>query len=281
MYREDMPTKVTTARAVPVPDRKALDRYGNPTRWILKIVDPPELRGIIAFPEGFEPRPGHEYVVEIAKHGRSYAVVRLHEHRWEVERREEDPYTVRIALRCRCGEKDYRYVEKFSAPIASEGRWYISYALELRRRARELAASVPPVRYYYVAARDAGAAERLLAALGRRTLDETYPELCRWNAVEVYDSEAGKWREVEAWRGADDKSWLCTEYPPAGYVPVLGWIDAAAYRRAAEMRAEAERLWRVSEDVLGQRIDVGRCLPDGRGGCRRYASALAELLGLA
>ena len=65
-------------RAEAVPDRKAVDRFGNPQRYILRVVDPPQYRGLIAFPLDFEPQPGGVYLVEPAVVAERYAKVRLH-----------------------------------------------------------------------------------------------------------------------------------------------------------------------------------------------------------
>lgn len=53
-------------KAIPVKSRKdPTDRWGNP-KYILMITEPPELRGLIAFPDE-EVMPDREYKVEIVK----------------------------------------------------------------------------------------------------------------------------------------------------------------------------------------------------------------------
>ncbi len=266
---------VETVEAVAIPDRKSLDRFGNPTRWILKVTKPRELYGLIAFPEGFEVKPGVVYVVDVVRRGKNYAVVKLHEHVWMEHSRYEDGYVVEIVLRCRCGAWNVQRIEKFAIPPFIDGwknRWYIRYATELRRRADEVVRSAPPRRYYYIAVRNADAVERLFDAIRRGK------DVCKQHAITIYDDEAGKSRTIDAWRGAPDKSWVCSEHPPLGYVAVLGYVDAESFRRYSEAKAEAERLRELSEEILGQKIDIGQCIPDGRGACRRYASRLASFI---
>ncbi len=62
-------------KAIAIPDRKSLDRFGNPTKWILKVSEPHELCWLIAFPKGFEVKPGVVYVADV---GRNYAIAQLH-----------------------------------------------------------------------------------------------------------------------------------------------------------------------------------------------------------
>jgi hypothetical protein len=65
-------------RAYPVPDKKSVDEWGNPSRWILRLEN-----GKIAFPDGFEIDPRRrEYLVEIVKEAPRYAIVKLHKHKW-------------------------------------------------------------------------------------------------------------------------------------------------------------------------------------------------------
>jgi len=263
----------------PIPDKKAVDKYGNPLRWILKVVDPPELRGLIAFPEGFTVSPGSQYVVEIVKRGKNYTVVRLHEHAYKEVRKEEDPYLIKIVLQCKCGAWRVEHVEKFAVPLVDgwKNRWYIKHAVELRNQSENIIKNAPPRKYYYVAVKNADAAEKLFATMMRRSLDEVSSVICKEHEFKIYDDEERKWRTLDAWRGADDKSWVCSNSPPIGYVPVLGWVDRDSFAKYEVAKSEAERLWNVAEDVLGSRIDIGRCIPDGRG-CRRYASRIAEFL---
>lgn len=263
-------------KCVPIPDRKATDKYGNPLRWILKVVDPPELRGLIAFPEDFSVSPGNQYIAEIVKQGKNYAVVQLHKHKWEVVKKDEDPYLVKIVSRCRCGAWHVEHVEKFKMPFVDgwRDRWYIRYAVELRKRSEDVVKNAPPRRYYYVAARDAEAAEQLFNTMKRRSLEEVSSIICEEHESTIYDDEERKWRTLDAWRGARDKSWVCSNSPPIGYVPVLGWVDADAFEQYMKAKAESERLWNVAEDVLGSRVDIGRCIPNGR----RYVSKIAEFL---
>ena len=263
-----------TVRAVPIPDKKSTDKFGNPLRWILRITEPRELRGLIAFPRGFEVVPGREYVVEIIRREKNYAVVRLHEHRWVEARREEDPYIIKTVFRCSCGSWKVEHVEKYRMPLADgwKLRWYVQYAVELRRRSEEVRKNAPPRRYYYIAVRGNDAVERLFHKLKQSE------EVCEEHESVIYDDEANKYRVVDAWRGSSDKSWLCTEYPPLGYVPVWGWVDGESFEKYEKAKTESERLWNISNDILKQQIDIGRCLPDGRGGCRRYVSTLSEFL---
>jgi hypothetical protein len=257
----------------PIPDKKAVDKYGNPLRWILKVVDPPELRGLIAFPEGFTVSPGSQYVVEIVKRGKNYAVVRLHEHMWTIEKVDEDPYIKKIILRCKCGAWKVEHIQKFHLPFVErwKDRWYIRYALELRRHAEATIKSTQPPRYYYIAVKSADAAEKLFNAIKRSE------EICELHESVIYDDEAGKWRRTEAWRGATDKSWVCTMHPPLGYTPVWGWVDKETFDAYRKAKAKAEELWRASDVILKQRIDIGRCMPSNNG-CRRYVSTLSEFL---
>jgi hypothetical protein len=265
-------------RAVPIPDRKALDKYGNPTRWILKIIEPRELRGLIAFPRDFEVKPATEYVVDIVRREKNYAIVRMHQHRWEEYSRYEDAYVVKIFLRCRCGAFNIQHIEKFNMPLVAgwKNRWYIQHAVELRRRAEEMLKNAPPIRYYYVAVRNAEAVEELFAVMKRKTLKEVEQIICKQHEVTIYDDEERKWRTLETWRGSRDKSWLCTEHPPYGYVAILGWVDADAASAYAKAKAESERLWDTAEEILGQKIDIGQCIPGPT--CQRYASRLASFL---
>ena len=262
-----------TVKCTPIPDRKSLDKYGNPTRWILRVIEPQELRGLVAFPEGFNVVPNKDYIVDIVKRGKNYAVVRLHEHTWAIEKVDEDPYIKKIILRCKCGAWKVEHLQKFHLPFVERWRekWYIRYALELRRRAEEAVRNAPPPMYYYVAARDVEAAEKLFNALKRSE------EICESHESVIYDDEAGKWRRVEAWRGAADKSWVCTQYPPLGYTPVWGWVDKFTFEQYRKAKTEAEELWRASDDILRQRIDIGRCMPSNSE-CRRYVSTLSEFL---
>jgi hypothetical protein len=269
-----------TAKGVPIPDRKSVDRFGNPTRWILRIVEPQELRGMIAFPEGFTVRPNQMYTVEIVRRGKNYAVVRLHEHVYEEVRREEDPYLIKIVYRCKCGAIDVRYITKYNLPFVDgwKNRWYVRYAVQLRQQSESIIRNAPAPQYYYVAVRNAEVAEKLFATMRRRSLDEASSVICKEYRSVIYDDEEKKWRTLEAWRGAEDKSWVCTNSPPVDYIPTLGWVDKNTFEEYTKAKIESERLWNVAEDVLGIRIDVGRCIPDGRGGCRRYASRIAEFL---
>lgn len=273
-----METQKTTVKATAIPDKKSLDRFGNPTKWILKVVEPRELYGLIAFPE-FEVKPGI-YVVDVVKRGKNYAVVRPHQHIWEEVRREEDPYTVKIVFRCRCGAWNVERIEKFGAPLVDDwkSRWYIKHAVELRRRSEEIVKNAPPPRHMYILARDAEAAEKLLTTLRRKSVEEALSEICKEYESTIYDDEEMKWRTIDAWKGAKDKSWICDNYPQLGYVPVLGWVDYASYIQYKTAKNEAEKLWNAAEEILGERVDVGQCIPDGSGGCRRYASRLASFL---
>ena len=262
-------------KAVPIPDKKSTDKFGNPLRWILRIAEPRELRGLIAFPRGFEVVPGKEYVVEIIRREKNYAVVRLHEHRWVEARREEDPYIIKIVFRCSCGAWKVEHVKKHHMPLVDgwKLRWYVQYAVELRRRSEEVRKNAPPRRYYYIAVRrEHDTVERLFHAVKQSE------EICREHETVIYDDENGKWRTVEAWRGAKDKSWLCTEYPPFGYIAVLGWVDKESFVGYKKAKEESERLWNQAEEILGERIDIGQCIPESRGACRRYASRLASFL---
>lgn len=264
----------------PIPDKKTTDRFGNPLKWILKVVDPPELRGLIVFPEGFEVQPNKEYTVEIVKRSKNYAIAKLHEHKWEVVKRDEDQYLIKIISRCRCGAWHVEHIPKFYLPLVDgwRDRWYIQYALELRRRAEATLKNAPPKRYYYVAVKNADAAEKLFTVMKRRSLDEVSSVICKEHESTIYDDEERKWRTLDAWRGADDKSWICSSFPPIGYTPAIGWVDKNTFEEYTKAKIESERLWNVAEDVLGSRIDIGRCIPDGRGCCRRYASRIAEFL---
>jgi len=265
-------------KCIPIPDRKSTDKYGNPLRWILKVVDPPEF-GLIVFPE-FEVQPNKEYLVEIVKRGKNYAVARPHTHVWEQVRKEEDPYLIKIVSRCKCGVWHVEHIEKFHLPFVErwKNRWYIRHAMELRKRSEDVVKNAPPRRYYYVAVRNAEAVERLFDTMRKRSLDEISSVICKEHESTIYDDEERKWRTLEAWKGADDKSWICSSSPPIGYTPVLGWVDQDSFEEYTKAKIESERLWNVAEDVLGSRIDIGRCIPDGRGGCRRYASKIAEFL---
>ena len=262
-----------TVKCIPMPDRKSLDKYGNPTRWILRVIEPQELRGLVAFPEGFNVIPNREYIVDIVKRGKNYAVVRLHEHTWTIEKVDEDPYIKKIILRCKCGTWKVEHVQKFHLPFVErwKDRWYIRYAVQLRQQSENIIKNAPPRRYYYVAIRDVEAAEKLFNAIKRSE------EICELHKSVIYDDEAGKWRTVEAWRGAADKSWVCTAHPPLGYTPVWGWVDKETFDAYRKAKAEAEELWRASDDILRQYIDVGRCIPSSYG-CRHYVSTLSEFL---
>ena len=86
-------TMVTTT-ATPVPDKKT-DRYGNPTRWILKLSN-----GKIAFPQGFtvDPRE-YQYLVDVVVEKPNYAIVKLHQHHYVIEKDNEE-----IIVKCQlCG----------------------------------------------------------------------------------------------------------------------------------------------------------------------------------
>jgi hypothetical protein len=268
------------AKCEPIPDKNSTDKFGNPTRWILRIVEPRELRGMIAFPEGFVVKPNQIYIVNIVRKGKNYAVVRLHEHVYEEVHREEDPYLIKIVSRCKCGSWRVEHIEKFAVPLVDgwKNRWYIRHATELRKRSEDVVKNAPRPTYYYVAVRNAEATERLFDTMRRRSLDEVSSVICKEHESTIYDDEERKWRTLDAWRGADDKSWVCSNSPPIGYIPVLGWVDKNTFEEYAKAKIESERLWNVAEDVLGSRIDIGRCIPDGRGGCRRYASRIAEFL---
>ncbi len=263
-----------TVKAIAIPDKKSLDRFGNPTKWILKVIEPRELYGLIAFPEGFEVKPG-VYVVDIIRRGKNYAVVKLYEHVWIEYKRDENPYTTKVVFQCvKCGAWDIEYIQKFGLPLVEgwKNRWYIHYAVEMRRRSDEVVRSASPPLYYYIAVRNADAAEKLFYTM------KSGKEVCELHEVKIYDDEAGKTRTVDAWRGASDKSWVCSRYPPLGYVPAFGWVDVESFKQYEEAKAEAERLWKLSEEILEQKIDIGQCIPDSRGACRRYASRLASFL---
>jgi hypothetical protein len=148
----------------------------------------------------------------------------------------------------------------------------------MRRRSEEAIKNAPPPRYYYVAVRDVETVEKPFSVMKRKTLDESEQIICKQHEITIYDDEDRKWRTVEVWRGAADKSWLCTGHPPYGHVPVLGYTDAESFARYRKAKEEAEKLWSSAEEILGQRVDVGQCIPDGRGACRRYASRLASFL---
>jgi len=267
-------------KCIPIPDRKATDKYGNPLKWILKVVEPPELRGLIVFPEGFEVLPNKEYTVDIVKQGKNYAVARPHTHVWEQVKKEEDPYLIKIVLRCKCGVWRVEHIEKFAVPLVDgwKNRWYVRHAVELRNQSENIIKNTPPRKYYYVAVKNADAAEKLFTTMMRRSLDEVSSIICKEHESTIYDDEERKWWTLDAWRGADDKSWVCSNSPPIGYVPVLGWVDQNSFAKYEIAKSEAEKLWNVAEDVLGSRVDIGRCVPDGRGGCRRYVSKIAEFL---
>jgi hypothetical protein len=239
------------------------------------------MRGLVAFPEGFIVQPDKMYVVDVVRRGKNYAIVKLHEHVWNEYSRYEDEYVVKIFMRCRCGAFNVTHVQKFNVPLVDKwkSRWYIQYAIELRRRSEELVKNTPQPRYYYIAVRrDADAVERLFTAMKNATLEE----ICKLHEVVIYDDENMKYRTIEAWRGSRDKSWICDTHVPFDYVAVYGWADTSSFVEYKKAKAEAEKLWDVAEDVLGQRIDIGQyigqCMPDGRGACRRYVSRLASFL---
>jgi hypothetical protein len=242
-------------KAIPIPDRKFLDEFGNPKRWILKIVEPRELYGLIAFPRGFEARPGITYTVEIVKREKNYAVVRLHEHAWAEYSRYEDEYVVKIFMKCRCGAFNVVHIRKYDVPLVSNwrDRWYIRYATELKHQSEKAIKSAPSPRYFYIAVQHAEAAERLFVAMKNAALEE----ICKLHETVIYDDEANKYRVVEAWRGAKDKSWLCTAHPPSNYVTVFGWIDKNSFEMYRKAKEEAEKLWSLADEILGQQIDIG------------------------
>jgi len=65
---------IKVMRAYPVPDKKSTDKFGNPSRWILRLED-----GRIAFPIDFTVDPKQEYYyVEIVVDAPRWAKVRLH-----------------------------------------------------------------------------------------------------------------------------------------------------------------------------------------------------------
>jgi len=260
-----------TVKCVPIPDRRSLDKYGNPQRWILKVVEPPHLRGLVVFPQ-FDVKPDKEYIVDIIKRGQNYAVGKIHEHVWEIYKIDEDPYIVKTIMRCRCGAWHVEHKQKFYPPLVEgwRNRWYVQHAVELQRRSHEVVKNAPPRKYLYVAVRDRDSAEKLFETMRHKTLEE----ICERHETVIYDDEAGKYRVVAAWRGASDKSWICTDSPTSGYVPVWGWIDNNSFTAYTRAKTEAETLWKMAEDVLGQRIDVGQRLPNGH----RYASSLASFL---
>lgn len=66
-------TKTTKlVKCVPVPDKK------NPSKYILKIVSPRELKGKIAFPLDFEPKRGLMYECEIVEDREKFCRVAVH-----------------------------------------------------------------------------------------------------------------------------------------------------------------------------------------------------------
>jgi hypothetical protein len=84
----------------PFPDRKKVDRFGNPLDWILIVKYPVSMRGKIAFPVGFKVDPTkEEYKVEVVEDRPRYLKVKPHtEH---VHGKQYDCCLFKCAL---CGE---------------------------------------------------------------------------------------------------------------------------------------------------------------------------------
>ena len=94
-------------KAFPVPDRKSVDRFGNPSRWILKLED-----GRIAFPVDFVVDPKQEYYyVEILIDTPKWAKVKLHTKHVHGEQLKGVCCMFKCAL---CGE----YFEDCNHPLA-------------------------------------------------------------------------------------------------------------------------------------------------------------------
>jgi len=267
-------TYMETVKCIPIPDRKSTDRFGNPQRWILKVVEPSQYRGLVIFPQ-FKVEPNREYMVDIIRRGKNYAIGQLHQHVWEVYSTDEDPYVVKTVMRCRCGAWQVERKEKFHLPLVEDWkkRWYVQHAIELQRQSHELIKNAPPRRYLYIAVRDGNAVEKLFAAMKRKTPEEAISVVCESHEVTIYDDEAGKYRTLEAWRGAKDKSWICSDFIPVGYIAVAGWVDRDSFDKYSRAKEESEELWRTAEEILGQRIDVGHQLNG-----QRYVSRLASFL---
>ena len=67
-------------KCVPVPDRK------NPSKYVLKIIEPRELKGKIAFPVDFEPKSLNDYYIcEIVYNAEKWCKVKLHKCEFSVE----------------------------------------------------------------------------------------------------------------------------------------------------------------------------------------------------
>jgi len=84
-------------KAIPVKSRKdPTDRWGNP-KYILMITEPPELRGLIAFPDE-EVMPDREYKVEIVKRCARCVKVRIVNEKYEIPVRKRKWNHVRDAV---------------------------------------------------------------------------------------------------------------------------------------------------------------------------------------
>ena len=107
-------------RAIGIKDKK------DPSKTILKITEPQELRGKIAFPVDFVPEVGREYVVEIVKDYPRYCRVKLHQCKFEriVEqtfRVEFSDMTLRkvVVRKCVCGatQREEHIISKASEKL--------------------------------------------------------------------------------------------------------------------------------------------------------------------
>jgi len=107
-------------KCIGIKDRK------NPHNVILKIIEPPELKGKIAFPRGFKPKINEEYLCEIVKNYPRYCFVKLHQHEFKNFKPSDvfifvepmlQKLRVKIELeysaKCVCGEVKCKNEERF------------------------------------------------------------------------------------------------------------------------------------------------------------------------
>jgi len=186
-------------RAVPIRDRRTpTDRWGNP-KYILKIVEPPELRGLIAFPDEEEViLPSVEYQVEIVRRCTNCVRVRI----------------VRS--------------EKYDSPIIKRWKhvrepWYKLNAMVLP--------SPPKIEKLYIVLLDREAYEDYFASKAKGNPCELH---CSQSLRSVLDDVWPNSRTTNCYRGDWLERWRCVFSARADAIDFVWYVDGTVYSSEKE-----------------------------------------------
>jgi hypothetical protein len=212
-------------RAVPIRDQKTpTDRWGNP-RYILRITEPPELRGLIAFPIDEDIIiPGKEYVVEIIK-------------------------------RCeRCVKVKINRTERYEIPVR-KGAWNVHevwYKLDTMRPAPQM----PTIEKLYVALWDRNAYEDYFIAKSKGNPCELH---CSQTETSVLDDDVWPGTKTTSCRRGDWLGrWRCTFSASTDVIDFLWYVDKVYKSEQEALEAYKNLLNRYNEDLRKYEEEVKR-----------------------